>query len=662
MAGPQPQGVEPQYAIGPSQPTADRATRRASRRDRLRRYRMRLDSSKRWRKDACYDDTWKRLIDLYRGKHFTSDDLAGGDDKIAVNVSFSTVNVIGPSVSVNYPKITVNARQPEMEDQATFAEAVINYWWRHYDWQPEVRKAVKDSLIIGHGWAKIGWRYEEEEQPLDPDAAQEQVEGLQQQASDYAAQNPELADQVPTDEEIAQQAPTTQTVAKHDYPFVERVSPFDVYVDPEATCDYDMKWVAQKVVMPLEEAQQNPRYRRSARKDLRPDAATNPRWRDQATETDRDKSKYDDDVKRVTVWEFYDVRDETMCIFAEFGDDFLVEPQPMPYPFAHPFVYLGNYDVPDQFYSLGDLEMLEPLQQELNLTRSAMVNHRKKYARAYIARREAFNPESRGVLESDEDNRIVYVDGDDPLDQLIKPIEITPLDPQLYQYSDVIEGDMELVSGVSEYQRGALSETRRTATEASIIQDAANARAAEKLASTEVFIREIAERVLKLAQQYVTGEQYARVIGAAGAQLWVPFTRDDIDGEFDFEVEAGSTQPRNDAFKKQQALQLLNTLSPFVGTTINPQALVEYVLREGFDIKNPERFFMAPMIDPNTGLPIDPNTGLPVQQQAAPPQQQQQGSPDIGDGTTLPTSGPGAIPPEVLTQLQGQVGLNLENV
>ena len=61
---------------------------------------------------------------------------------------------------------------------------------------------------------------------------------------------------------------------------------------------------------------------------------------------------------------------------------------------------------------------------------------------------------------------------------------------------------------------------------------------------------------MNLAQTYVTGEQVARVVGGNAQQLWVPFTREDIAGEFDFEVEAGSTQPANESFKRQQAMQL----------------------------------------------------------------------------------------------------------
>jgi hypothetical protein len=54
------------------------------------------------------------------------------------------------------------------------------------------------------------------------------------------------------------------------------------------------------------------------------------------------------------------------------------------------------------------------------------------------------------------------------------PAIISP--PEFYNQSELISNDIDRVSGVSEYQRGSLPEIRRTATEAGIIQDAANAR------------------------------------------------------------------------------------------------------------------------------------------------------------------------------------------
>ena len=125
----------------------------------------RIISSTRWRNEMGYDQLWKRMIDLYRGKHWPQT-TANNEDLIAVNIAFSTINVIAPSVSVNHPKIVVTPNQPEDEDRAVFVEAVVNHLWKHHDFRTPFRSAVKDFLIFGHGWIKVGWKFVEQERSL----------------------------------------------------------------------------------------------------------------------------------------------------------------------------------------------------------------------------------------------------------------------------------------------------------------------------------------------------------------------------------------------------------------------------------------------------------------------------------------------------------------
>ena len=103
---------------------------RPTHRSMLANYRSKIDSSQKWRKEEKYDKLWRRMIDLYRGKHFRDE---SPEDRMLINPAFSTINVIAPSVAVNHPKITVGARKPEDGDKAIITEAIINYWWRHFD-------------------------------------------------------------------------------------------------------------------------------------------------------------------------------------------------------------------------------------------------------------------------------------------------------------------------------------------------------------------------------------------------------------------------------------------------------------------------------------------------------------------------------------------------
>ena len=576
--------------------------------DTLAEYVQHLNASKKWRKDDGYDGIWRRLLDLYKGRHY---EYYAEEDRLLINMVFSTVNVIAPSIAVNFPKITVNAVKYENAAQAVIAETVVNYWWRYNDVRSQFRRAVKDMILFGHGWIKVGYRFVEEEKIGTGD------------------------DEV-SDPEAGGDGATTLVVLE-DAPFAERVSPFDVFVDSDATSMHDIKWIAQRIRRPLKDVQNDKRYSKQGRSEVKMMAVS--RYSDDPS----NKKVHDKTYGYAELWEYYDVASDTMSVFCEGAENFLIKPQKMPYSFGHPFVQIRNYDVPDSFYPIGDIEQIEPLQKELNETRTQMMNHRKRYARKYLFKESAFDQYGRTALESDEDNVMVPVISDENLASVVAnfPAVINP--PEFYNQSDMIIGDIDRISGVSEFQRGSSSEIRRTATEASLIQDASNARTADKLAIVEQAVGEVGKRMLILTRQFMTGEKVARLTGKDGEPVWVTYDKDYLEGDFDFEVVGGSTQPTNESFRRQMALQMMDAMAPFAGAgVINMQELATFVLQNGFGVKNPEKFLM----------------------QAPPPQSPEQ-APDApqGDPNAMPApsvpapmEGGGAqqgIPPEIMAQIMG---------
>lgn len=613
---------------------------RPTHRSMLANYRGKIDSSRKWRKEEKYDKLWRRMIDLYRGKHF---DNVSDEDRMLINAAFSTINVIAPSVAVNHPKITVGARKSEDGDKAIITEAIINYWWRHFDCQKQLRRAVDDYLILGHGWLKVGYKFVEEErkkpaQVEEPELPMgEGMEGAENGGQDL--------------DDAAEASPMeTEIVVLEDRPFVERVSPFDVYVDPDATSIEDAKWIAQRVRRPLMDVRSDQRYNRQARMDA---AAT--QYNKWSSNEERPRASQEDKDAYVDVWEFYDIKRGTMSVFANGCDGFLVNPSPMPYAFGHPFVMLRNYDVPEHFYPMGELEAIEPLQYELNATRTQMMNHRKRFSRKWLYKETAFDGPGRDALESDEDNVMVPVISDEPLQAVVQAMPAIVNPPDMYNITNQIMQDMDRISGVAEFMRGGASEINRTATEAAMMQDAMNARTSDKLAEVERAIASAAKRLIGLAQQFLTGEHVARVVGSMAMPIWVNFDRDYILGEFDFEVEAGSTQPVNESFRRQMALQMVDAMAPFVGAgVVDMAALARHVLQFGFGVKTPEAFLAQPQ-QAQPGMEGAPPQGGPAPMDGLPPgvnpEEMMQGMPPTG-GMPLPSN----IPPQVLAMIENATG------
>lgn len=615
---------------------------RQSNANKLSDYRKNIDYAKRWRANENYDQLWQRLINLYRGRQYRGQAVG---DRLLVNISFSTINTLAPAVSIGRPKINVNPRKPEDGDKAILTESIINYWWQHYNCQKEFQRSVKDYLILGHGWVKTGYRFVEEEK----------LDTVEYSADEAAMQEP--ADDV-----------EAMMVIREDRPFLERVDPFEMFVDPDATCMEDARWIAQRTRRPLKDAKIDKRYDAAARKDLSPSSYQKYMNMDRGYLNDQNGNP---DEAYCDIYEYYNIETGEMSVFSDSGGDkFLIKPIKMPYAFGHPFYMLRNYDIPGFFYPMGELEAIEPLQYELNETRTQMMLHRKRYSRKWLFQESAFDDDGRQALASDEDNVIVPVKTGENLNNVVVPMPALINPPEFYNQSALIQGDIDRVSGVSEYQRGAIPETTRTAREAAIIAEAGNARVAEKLIAIENGIAQCASNLIMLAQQFMTGEQTVRIIGTESAPVWLTFDKDYISGEFDFTVEAGSTAPRNEAFRRDMALQMVSAMGPFAQAgLINMGRLAEYVLQQGFGVKDPGMFLSQPGLEE---APLPPGMGgqpgmMPPQELGPvpmPPQMPAELPPGFIPGGLIQGEGgqPGqgalpaslqGLPPEILQALLG---------
>jgi hypothetical protein len=490
-----------------------------ARKRRLARYRQQVASSKKWRSD--FEDTWRKMIDLYRNKPYDEIEQMPYRDMLAIAIGFSTINVIFPSISLQRPKVTVAPSVPERAEQAAIAEHVVNYWWRHFEYQEEFRRAAKDYLIAGHGWVKTTYLHKEEERDMSADEFRNEIQELLFQKYQAIEARPQDEGLFPSDEEIVNTLPTTKTFVKEDHPKVERVSIFDMFVDSDATCLADARWIAQRIAVPVGEAKQRKDWRASVRNELVGSAGPKNQSDGHYDE------QHDKGAKFVIVFEYYDLVNNMLCTFSEEGDDFLKDPETIPYSFGHPFIQMRNYEVPENFYPIGELEMLEPLNMELNIVRTSQMNDIKQFRRAYLTRDGWLDDKGIGALSAPRDGEVILVPADsgapDDMRQVLAPVPTMSVNQDTYPMSETIQDDITRVSAVSEYQQGAMPEIRRTATEAGIIQDAANARAADKLAQIEVAIAKVARRIIQLGQQFLSQPQVARIAGPGKQLQWVPF-------------------------------------------------------------------------------------------------------------------------------------------
>jgi len=634
--------------------------------DRLPRVRSEVQQSVKYRQHVGVAENWNTLIDAYEGK-ILDDDESFYRDRVVVNLMFATLNVMWPSISIKQPTISVLPRQPGFEDHAVLVEQGLSYLWRVQQVQPEMRAAIRDFLMLGMGWVKVGWDFEESPRPLDDREREDRfIADVQENEQQVIANGPSAA---LTDEEIWESVLRgTKLETVKDDVYVERVAPHDMFVNAEATSLRDARWIAHRSVRTLEEAKADKTYNQRVRATLTGETVLDPKITGVVRE---ERDRYGDDIERVVVWEFWDLERREMMTWTDSSEEFLIKPRPFPYHVGHPFRLIRNYSVPGKFYAQGELEQLLPLVQEHSETRTQMLNQRRKYNRKYVADPKYLNEQARRQLESDVDNAIAYVDdsfrGNLSTDVVV-PLAQTPMSADLYRMVDQTMTDINVVSGLSEYQRGQAPQTRQTATEAAMIQDATNSRQAEKLSQVETFIAEIAESMLGMMQQFMDSEKFVRVVGKNGEILPFNLTPDDIQGRYMFEIEAGSTQPTNETTRRTNAITMLNALAPFMGQIIDPAALIKHVLVEGFDVRQPEKLLAPQAVQQLAQMQQVLGAEGDQQGAAAPQPPENQGPAGVGAPNLDPASVlalqqnaqvVNGIPDSLTGQLQGQVGLEV---
>ena len=542
----------------------------------LERIRQRVEDSQSLRKTGQWDERWSKFIQVYSNRYLYPE-LADYEDVVVPNMVFSTVNVIVPSIAINVPKIDVTANQAEDESTATVVNSVINHQWRAYGVQEQVRQAVKDFVVVGHGWVKVVWETEEREVKLTQEEFTAAAADVLAQKSASLAASPDMAGSFPDDDTLIDSIPAKRMKLVKDQPLVRRVSPFDIFVDPDALVLEDARWIAQRSFVPIEVARKNEDWNAEVRARIKKVKKSKQRSEVDVT----DDSSQSDSSDFAEIYEYYNIVDDTMCVFADGTEGYLLDPSDSPFPNVHPLVFIPNYEVPERFYPIGDVETIYPLQLELAMTRTAQLNDRKRGRRITLFRESALDSDGIEALRAGEDNVMINVtNASMNFEEIFRQVSSQGLQPEWYSADQQAMSDIDLVSGVSEYQRGGQTDIRRTATEVGVMQDAANSRSADKLAKVEKAMADIAERMIKLSQEYMDTEAVARVVDDFQAVDWVPYNREALQGDFTFNVEAGSTQPQNESFKRQQALQMMDVLGGFMGTgLLNDQEVLAQVMR-----------------------------------------------------------------------------------
>jgi len=551
-------------------------------------------------------------------------------DLETINMVLPHINIIVASIVSRDPKpVAVPYAGGEITElTARVAEAVTGYWWLRTNATGVLRDMAQDMVILGNGFCKVGWKLVEEEVERDQDEVVREITDVR--LADIASSVEQGTDIAPQSV-ISSYVSSTERIVQSDEPFVEYVSPYDIYFPENARRLEESRWIAQRITLPLDEVRSNPSFKNT--KDVRPDTALESR--DQ--ELGRVDSYATEEIyDSATIYEFYDMRTRTLTVF-QLGMDKALFKGPIPYSHRYsPFVQMRNFaDGGNEIWAFGDLENVAALQEKMNEVFTEQVDNMRRSGNKYVAAKDTFDALARDRLESDEPDIVVEVDvpvGQSLRDILI-PIPRASLPADVYNAQAKFEDAMRQILGINDFQAGGVGADRMSAYAAAVVDGVATLRAKDKQQSVEKAAAQIFNILIRLCQEFMEDSTAIRLVGANGG-VWADVDSAVLSGEFDMRVEGGSLSASNPAVRQARAMEMLGTVVPVLGGMgYDTEPALRHIIRDlGYD---PDQFMIRPEAVPAPEAPGQ--AGLPAQAPALPPEL----------AGALPPELLGGLPPEL---------------
>lgn len=512
-----------------------------------------IKKAQEWRDQTDTFTAAKRFVNEYKGKW---DWLSQGISipLVPINLVFAYVKTEVARLYFRNPWITVNPKRVEDIGAAKIAEQIINYTWSEIDLKRQGKLALLDALLAGHGWIKVGYTAEfgtVESRPKEAETKRGPGRPKKEEA-----------------------VVSTNSNIKSENVFAYHVPYTHVVFDPSATwpATQTARWMAIKWEKPMRAVKESGIYDETAVENLKP------------SDEEKEEMNKSKDVKMARGWEIYDL-DHMKVTTVSPGCDYKL--REIEYPDylngAYPLVEFSFNPVPGEPYPLSDIAPHEPQIVELTKMMAIMLNHLKRWNRQIFMKPGLMTDENKANFKNAVDGAVVEIQGNPAEDFFIPPY--APVQQDIYGVWNLAMDMWKNVCGQSGMDRGAEGKAAtRTLGELRMQLQGGRARADEKIDVLEDSLAEVARKLLAIMQKMYDLPKIARIVGGRNIQKALEkrptaqqgnalqaqsstgdegftWNKEDIHGEMDVDVLAGSTAPMD----RESQLQMLEKMIPMLG-------------------------------------------------------------------------------------------------
>jgi hypothetical protein len=492
----------------------------ASRFDRAKKYREYFEPQ--WTDngfsilDSKGDDNQNFSVSFDNVLEVESGEVDVGDSQLGINNAWKNVRFWHSQMSANPPSVTVRPRSSDPGDgrKADAADRISRWLHKNLDMSEVADQQNHNMLIYGMGYNKIVW---------DPDRG------------DVFDFNEETSDVVMTGDHC------------NYSPAVD-----DVWLDPDARRKQDVRWMIERMRMPMEEAVF--KWPEHAKAIMEHEGVHGI----DATSLVKDDTSNHLGEKLVEIYEYYEKASPIngmagrRAVFLSDGTPLTYGKNPH-YKARLPIKILTYVDVPNQVYGKSVVEYVVRIQQMLNRLDSSILDNIQAHGVVRMAIHESSEIEDEAISNSAWD--YIKYGGSSPPHFVPAP----QMMPDIWKFRDALVQAVQDLFGINDSMLGIQKREQSAVSQQTSIESGTmvHRRLMKKYASC---VEEVYQDALGLVKENWTTPRQVLVLGKEKAFEAADFSGADISGGFDLDVEYGTSLPLDPNLAREQLMLMMPAL------------------------------------------------------------------------------------------------------
>lgn len=485
-----------------------------------------------WQAKQGKDELFREVYRRYRG--YLEVSQSNSRSTLFIPESFTLVETVAPRMTARKPTFKAIPRTSADITKADKVGKLLDHRWDVMDLQHKIKLFAKQGLIYGTSVLKVGW---------DP---------------------------------------------TNSRPVADPIDIADVFPCPKTT-SWQQGYIIHRYYRSVEDLKASPiKYKNLDKLEMREHTQA----RDDQMRQDREAIQnipYDGKREGIEILEEWCLKDGEIYVYTVADRSVCIREDKSNLPLKEfPFIVFFDQEVPFEKWGIGEIEPILDLQDEENTTRNQRIDEKNLAIHNMWVVSKTAGVDYRTIVS--KPGGIILANDING----IKPLEKQNITQDSLEELRLIKDDIRNVSGVNDFVRGADTGST-TATETAVKTQEANQRFAEKINNLEMAIRQLGRWILALDAAFLTDEIRINIEGKYGLKEET-ISLEEIQEEYDVDMETGSSLPSNPDLRRQQLRELTQVLVPIL-TNPNgiPDGLRELIrsLIQSYDLKNADEILQG---------------------------------------------------------------------